>query len=342
MREAWGSFRTFGRGSTSRGAEDAGARGGRVTSGFRSCGGRNFRPRSGTGGRWGPGEELWAGFGRSPAGLLPRDRRDRRHAQGQDRGGWPLQAKRRQEVGPGSVRSLRGDVTSTDIILMGALLAQPLSSAPDWMRSRAARPRSTSRACDRPTGRRSPGVPSPAPSSSSPSRSHRGIDRAEPAVDERAQRIERLDAFVEHAREALKDMRHIGPDVERAPRSISRATFLFIVSPPSSLRYPRRGQTRVSPGKEPASSQSPPARSSFESRTVGGRLHAPTREETEARRGGVRSSLCGYAVAGRLLQVRADCVRLRPARRQGQGALSITARISSREDARIVFVRMFP
>ena len=35
-------------------------------------------------------------------------------------------------MGPGSVRSLRGDVTSTDIILMGALLAQPLSSAPDW------------------------------------------------------------------------------------------------------------------------------------------------------------------------------------------------------------------
>ena len=55
-----------------------------------------------------PGEELWADFGRSPAGLLRRDRRDRRHAQGQDRGGWPLQAGRRQEVGPGSVRSLRG------------------------------------------------------------------------------------------------------------------------------------------------------------------------------------------------------------------------------------------
>jgi hypothetical protein len=28
--------------------------------------------------------------------------------------------------------AVRGDVTSTDIILMGALLAQPLSSAPDW------------------------------------------------------------------------------------------------------------------------------------------------------------------------------------------------------------------
>ena len=28
--------------------------------------------------------------------------------------------------------AVRGDVTSTDIILMGALLAQPLSSAPAW------------------------------------------------------------------------------------------------------------------------------------------------------------------------------------------------------------------
>ena len=28
--------------------------------------------------------------------------------------------------------AVRGAVTSTDIILMGALLAQPLSSAPDW------------------------------------------------------------------------------------------------------------------------------------------------------------------------------------------------------------------
>jgi hypothetical protein len=65
------------------------------------------------------------------------------------------------------------------------------------MRSRAARRESTSRACDRPTGRRSPSVPPPAPCSSSPSRSPRGIDRAEPAVDERTQRIERLDAFVE-------------------------------------------------------------------------------------------------------------------------------------------------
>ena len=65
--KAWGSFRTFGRGSTSRGAEDAGARGGRVTTGFRRGGG-NFRPRSGTGGRWGPGEDLgaWA-----LAGTLP-------------------------------------------------------------------------------------------------------------------------------------------------------------------------------------------------------------------------------------------------------------------------------
>ena len=40
---------------------------------------------------------------------------------------------------------------------------------------------------------------------------------AEPAVDERAERIERLDALVEHAREALKDMGHIGPDVEPDP-----------------------------------------------------------------------------------------------------------------------------
>jgi hypothetical protein len=37
---------------------------------------------------------------------------------------------------------------------------------------------------------------------------------AEIAVDERAQRIEGLDTLVEHAREALKDMGHIGPDVE--------------------------------------------------------------------------------------------------------------------------------
>lgn len=44
MREAWGSFRTFGRGSTSRGAEDAGARGGRVTTGFRRAGGATFGP----------------------------------------------------------------------------------------------------------------------------------------------------------------------------------------------------------------------------------------------------------------------------------------------------------
>jgi hypothetical protein len=132
MREAWGSFRTSGRGSTSRGAEDAGARGGRVTTGFRRAGGATFGPDRVREGGGDPGEELWADFGRSPAGLLRRDRRDRRHAQGQDRGGWPLQAERRQEGGPGSVRSLRADVTSTDIILMGALLAQPLSSAPDW------------------------------------------------------------------------------------------------------------------------------------------------------------------------------------------------------------------
>jgi AcrR family transcriptional regulator len=56
--------------------------------------------------------------------------------------------------------TIRPDVTSTDVILMGALLAQPLSSAP--------RPRSTSRACDRPTARDFPGRASLAPSSRSP------------------------------------------------------------------------------------------------------------------------------------------------------------------------------
>ena len=51
--------------------------------------------------------------------------------------------------------SIRPDITSGDIIIMGALLSQPLPYAPNWARPRAGRPGSTSRAWPRAARRRS-------------------------------------------------------------------------------------------------------------------------------------------------------------------------------------------
>jgi hypothetical protein len=83
------------------------------------------------------------------------------------------------------------------------------------MRSRAAGPRSTPRACDRPTDRRFPGH---APHTRRARAVVHAVLAESTVLSQRltkgAHRIEHLDALVEHAREALKDMRRIGPDVE--------------------------------------------------------------------------------------------------------------------------------